>query len=252
MLAFALRLNRGRVALMTIMAISLSACSGTLTAVAPSNSSAIASPDTGLGAAASAFANVRNYNYSMTLAGGTFSSMLTMLPASSGVGDAPFTVGGTIIVKPAEAADVRMVGLHIVEIGGQDYLDMKGTGSFDQITITGTKLARRFSPATVFSSVIDPSTVGGYDRVGSDTKDGVPTDHYRATSDGLATIGSIAAITGATWMADIWIAQDGGYPVSMAMTGTVAGKVVYEVVFDISNVNNPANTVTAPTNVTGA
>lgn len=253
MLRSARRQSRGRFVLLTAMAIALGACAGSSTTAAPSNPGATSSPDTGLAAAASAFANLRNYNFSMTLAGGTFGSMLSMLPTSSAVGDAPFTIGGTIIVKPEEAADIRMVGLHIIEIGGHDYLDMSGTGGFDQIAITGTKLAERFSPATMFSSVIDPSTVGGYDRVGVDTKNGVQADHYQASSAALARLGSIAAIAGATWTADVWVAQDGGYPVSMAVFGRAGDRsIVYEILFDISNVDDPANKVTVPTNVTGA
>ena len=245
--------SRGRVVLLAVMVMALSACAGTSTTVGASNSSATGSPDTELGAAASALANVSSYDFSMTLAGGKFSSMLSMLPTSSAVGDAPFTIGGTIIVKPHEAADIKLIGLHIIETGGQDYLDMSGTGRFDQITIDGTKLAERFSPATMFSIAVNSSTVGGYDRVGSDIKNGVQADHYQASSAGLATIGSIAAIAGATWAADVWITHEGGYPVSVAVIGTDGnGSIVYEVVFDISNVNDPANKVAAPTNVTGA
>ena len=247
------RRSRSRIVLLAVMAIALSACAGTSTTAGAGKAGATSSPDTGLGAAASAFARVSNYNFSMTLAGGTFSSMLSMLPTSSAVGDAPFTIGGTITVKPQAAADIKMIGLHIIEIGGQDYLDMSGTGSFDQITIAGTKLAERFSPATMFATAINPSTVGGYDKVGSGTKNGVQADHYQASSAGLATLGSIAAITGATWTANVWVAQDGGHPVSLAIVGTAANKsIVYEVLFDITNVDDPANKVTVPAKVTGA
>ena len=250
---FLARQSRSRVVLLTVMAIALSACAGTSTSAGAGRAGATSSPDTGLGGAASAFAKVSSYNFSMTLAGGTFSSMLSMLPTSSAVGDAPFTIGGTITAKPQEAADIKMIGLHIIEIGGQDYLDMAGTGSFDQITISGTKLAERFSPATMFATAINPETVGGYDKVGADTKNGVQADHYQASSAGLATLGSIAAITGATWTADGWVAQDGGHPVSLAIVGTAANKsIVYEVRFDITNVDDPANKVTVPAKVTGA
>jgi len=38
----------------------------------------------------------------------------------------------------------------------------------------------------------------------------------------------------------------------MAIIGTAADKsIAYEILFDITNVNDPANVVTAPTNVTG-
>jgi hypothetical protein len=81
----------------------------------------------------------------------------------------------------------------------------------------------------------------------------VQADHYQASSAALARLGSIAAITGATWTADVWVAQDGGYPVSMAVFGRAGDKsIVYEILFDISNVDDPANKVTVPANVTGA
>jgi hypothetical protein len=189
----------------------------------------------------------------MTLAGGTFNSMLSMLPTSSALGNEPFTMGGTITVKPEKAADIKLLGLHIIEIGGHDYLDVGGTGSFDQIPMSGTSLAERFSPATMFSSVIHPSTLGGYDVVGSEIKNGVLADHYQASSAALAELGSIAAIAGATWTADVWLARDGGYPVSMAIVGRAgSGTIVYEILFDVTNVNDPANKVTVPANITGA
>lgn len=227
--------------LLAVMAIALNACGS-------SNGGA-----TSLSAAASAFVNVNSYKFSMTLAGGTFGSMLSILGPSSASGNAPFTMSGTITVKPAKAADIAMAGLHIIEIGGQDYIDLGSTGSFNQIPVSGIILADRFSPATMFSNAIDPSTTSGYNKVGSETKNGVQVDHYQASSSALSKFGSIAGINGATWTADVWIAQIGGYPVSMAIIGKASdNSVAYEVRFDITNVNDPANKVTAPTNVTGA
>jgi hypothetical protein len=269
MFRFAQRQTRGLLVFLAVMAIALSACGGSSTTASPNaapGSSGGSNPGatgnsgatnnnggTGLNAAASAFANVNSYKFSMTLAGGTFSSMLSMLPALSASGNAPFTMSGTITVKPEKAADITIAGLHIIEIGGYDYIDMGGTGGFDQIPISGTRLADRFSPATMFSSAIDPSTAGGYNNVGTETKNGVQADHYQASSAALAELGSIAGITAATWTADVWIAQDGGYPVSMAIIGKADdNSIAYEVLFDITNVNDPANKVTAPTNVTGA
>ena len=243
---------RGPIVLLALVAMVSGGCSGAVMA-APSNSSATSQSPSGLGAAASAFAKVDSYRFTMTLAGASYSAMLAMLPTSSAVGNAPFTMGGTITIKPQQGADITMVGLHIIEIGGHDYMDVGGTGAFDQIAITGTKLAERFSPATMFSTAVDPSTVGGYDLVGTDTKNGVPVDHYQASSAALATLGAISGIAGATWSADVWIARDGGYPVSMAMIAVAADtSIAREVLFDISNVGDPTNSVKVPANVTGA
>jgi hypothetical protein len=249
---FARRQTRGPIVLLALVGLVFGACSGAVM-VAPSSSSATSQPPTGLGAAASAFAKVDSYRFTMTLAGASYSAMLAMLPTSSAVGNAPFTMGGTITIKPQDGADITMVGLHIIEIGGHDYMDVGGTGAFDQIAITGTKLAERFSPATMFSTAVDPSTVGGYDLVGTDSKNGVPADHYQASSAALATLGAISGIAGATWSADVWIARDGGYPVSMAMIAVAADKsIAREVLFDITNVGDPTNSVKVPANVTGA
>lgn len=244
--------RRGPIVLLALVATILGACSSGAT-IAPSQSSATVQPPTGLAAAAGAFAQVDSYRFTMTLAGASYSAMLAMLPTASALGNAPFTMGGTITVKPENGADITMVGLHIIEIGGHDYMDVGGTGAFDQITIAGTRLADRFSPATMFSATIDPSTVGGYDLVGTESKNGVPSDHYRASSAALQTLGAISGIAGAKWSADIWIARSGGYPVSMAIVALASDKsIAREVLFDVTNVGDPTNSVKVPANVTGA
>jgi hypothetical protein len=247
------RPRRGPIVLLTLMGMILSACSSGATIAIPSESSATGQPPTGLAGAATAFAHVDNYRFTMTLAGASYSAMLAMLPSASAVGNAPFTMGGTITINPQSGADIRMVGLHIIEIGGHDYMDVGGTGAFDQITIAGTRLADRFSPATMFSATIDPSTVGGYDLVGTESKNGVPTDHYQASNAALETLGAMSGIAGAAWSADVWIARGGGYPVSMAIVAVASDKsIVREVLFDITNVGDPTNSVKVPANVTGA
>ena len=61
-----------------------------------------------------------------------------------------------------------------------------------------------------------------------------------------------SGVAGASWTSDIWIASDGGYPVSFSVIGTASDQTLaYEVAFDISNVNDPGNKVTVPTNVVG-
>jgi hypothetical protein len=113
-------------------------------------------------------------------------------------------------------------------------------------------MADSFAPSAMFSSMIDPSTVSGFTKVGTEQKNGVAADHYRASQAVLSDLGSELDVQGATWTADVWIATNGGYPVGMAIIGTAADKsIAYEIVFNITNVNDPANKVTAPTNVTG-
>jgi len=203
----------------------------------------------GLSGAASNFSNITSYKFTMTLAGGEFGSMLSAFGSGTS-GDTPFTMSGTITVKPQKAADINMGGFHMVEIGGFDYLDMTGTGTFYKTAATSSSLADAFSPATMFSGLVGSSSSSGYGKVGSGSKNGVAADHYQASTEALAAYASTQGISDATWSSDVWIAQNGGYPVSMSIIATAADKtIVYEIKFDITNVNDQSNKVTAPTSV---
>jgi hypothetical protein len=256
------RQRRGLLVLLAAMAITLSACGGSSATLAPGSSnngdnaaSANAGGNgggSGLSGAASAFSAIESYKFSMTLAGGDLGSTLSMLGGPSASGNAAFTYNGTVTVKPEKAADVSMAGFHIIEIGGYDYLDIGGTGSFVKTAVEGTGMTDSLSPAAMFSNAIDPSVISGYNKVGSETKNGVASDHYQASASALAAYGMMLNVTGATWTADVWIAQNGGYPVSLSILAKGSdSSVVYKILFDITYVNDPANKVTAPTNVTG-
>ncbi|MGZ6268284.1 MAG: hypothetical protein ACXWNR_06990, partial [Candidatus Limnocylindrales bacterium] len=68
----------------------------------------------------------------------------------------------------------------------------------------------------------------------------------------LGSVWSAIAGVSATFRADLWVAKDGNYPVSgvygiAASSGGQGGAFSYS--FDITNINDSANTITAPTNV---
>jgi hypothetical protein len=100
----------------------------------------------------------------------------------------------------------------------------------------------------MFSSMVG-STSEGFNKVGTESKNGVQADHYTGTQAVYGQLDSLAGVSGATWTADLWIATPGGYPVSMAFIATADSKVAYEILFDITNVNDPNNKITAPANV---
>jgi hypothetical protein len=239
------------------MAIALAACSSSSKgSTAPTTAGGVtAAPTTAgggdgggaiLGGAAAKLSDIASYKFSMTLAGGSFGSMLGALGGAGATGN-EFTIAGTIVAKPDKAADITMAGMHIIEIGGNEYIDMSGTGTFISTPATGTSLADSFAPATMFSSMVSGSTMSGFNKVGSDNKNGVNADHYQGTEAVLSQFGTASGVEAATWTADLWIATDGGYPVSMAIIGTATDKtLVYEILFDITNVNDPANKITAP------
>ena len=246
------RQGRGLLALLVLTAIALSACGGNSATAAPGGSNNGGNGNgSGLSGAASAFSTIDSYKFSMTLAGGDLGSTLAMLGGPSPSANTPFTYSGTMIVKPAKAADISMTGFHVIEIGGNDYLDIGDTGGFVKSAVEGTGMTDSLSPIQMFQNVVDPSVISDYNKVGSETKNNVATDHYQASASALAEYGSMLSVTGATWTADVWIAQTGGYPVSMSILAKASdNSTLYEIQFDITNINDPANTVTAPTNLT--
>lgn len=257
--------KQGRVllTLVAIMSIAVSACSSNSTPAASvgssNNGGAVATDNSanqgggaGISGAADNFASISSYKFSMTLAGGTWGSMLSSLGGAGVSGGGAMKISGTVVSKPAAASDVTMSGFHIIQIGGFEYLDM-GTGSFIKSASSSSSMADAFSPSKMFSQYVGVSGADGYNKVGSETKNGVDTDHYQASASALAGYGSLAGVANATWTVDVWIAKTGGYPVSLAMVAKASdNSVAYEILFDITNVNDPANTITAPTNVTGA
>jgi hypothetical protein len=261
--------RRALFALMTVFAVGVAACSNGTATPAPAtngptatataaNQSAAASRSasnggSSLSGAAANLANLASYKFTMTLAGDPATAVLTMLDAASATDNTPVTYHGTVIVKPAPAADISLVGLHVIEIGGSDYMDVGGNGGFIKTDVQSPSILDSLSPAQMFSSMVDGSTVSGYNEVGSDTKDGVIANHYQASPAALAQYASVQGLASATWTADIWLATDGGYPVSMAIVATAKDNTIpYETNFDITNVNDPANNVAAPTDVVGA
>jgi hypothetical protein len=263
---FPVREKQGRGLLLMIAALALgaAACSGSSGTASPgaSGNGATDTPaatgqasndgGSGLTGAAASLSNATSYRFKMTLSGGNYGQTLSLLGAAGATGDGPFAFSGTFVNKPAKAADVQMTGLHLIEIDGYEYMDM-GTGGFGKTQVTDKGWADSVSPVTMFSSSIVTSVVDSYLKVGSENKNGVDVDHYQANSAAFAEPASILGVTNATWSGDIWIARDGGYPISVAIVAKASdGSVAFEMSFDLNNVNDPANSVTAPTNVIGA
>ena len=83
--------------------------------------------------------------------------------------------------------------------------------------------------------------------VGDETRNGISATHYKG--DAPASIGSMFGLPDGTWTMEAWIAKDGGYLVSSAVTGQATdGKFTMSV--DISDLDSPDNKVEAPANFT--
>ena len=227
-----------------------------------------------LTAADTAMQNLASYQFKMTLAGGAADALQDLPP----YGEAnAYTLKGTIVNKPAPAADITLDKFHIIEIGGADYQDAEGDGSFIQLggdngggddsgTPTDTPaasdsaspdnsgLVSTFAPEEMFDSgVVGSGSGGAYTLAGTETKNGVQTNHCTADQIALESYGSTLGVTDATWTADVWLASDTGYPVSVALVAKAKdGSLPFEILIDLTNVNDASNKVAAPTNISGA
>jgi hypothetical protein len=258
------RRGRGLLILTAVVSVAFSACSGgsATPSAAPTpttsadtstmqpTSTPTADTGPGLGGAVAAWANVTSYQFTMTLAGGSFDDMYASVGGTPSA-NAAYPVKGTVVQKPDKNEDVTIGDLHLVETGRSDYIDMGNTGSFTKTDVQGAGLTDQWTPASIYAG-FNPSPIG-YDLVGSETKNGVQADHYQASKSTLAELGSVAGVDNATWTADIWIASTGGYPVAVAVTAKAADNTIaYEIVFNLTKIDDPANKVNAPANVTGA
>jgi len=231
-----------------------------------------------LAAADAAFTNLNSYQFKMTLAGSA-TDALQDLP----IDDADvYTLKGTIVNKPAAAADITIGKFHLIETGGFDYFDADGNGSFTQVgpdqgggsggdsgatdtpsaaTDTpapsggpaGSSLASQFTPEAMFGGNVVAAGADGFTASGTENKNGVAATHCTAGELVLEQLGSTLGVSDATWTGDVWIANDGGYPVSIALVAKAKnGSLAYEILIDLSKVNDAGNKVEAPTNISGA
>jgi len=220
-------------------------------------------PSTGMFVAVSSLRKATSYKFSMTFVGAATNpdspdadflhSLLELVPGSS-CGSGTFTLKGTVANQHAGPTkgfesvfdiDVTCPGLHIVEIGGSLYVDKGGTGTFAKTQLDDAYSLDFLLPAHLVEHCVDAHLASHYALVGPEPKDGVNTDRYRSDKelDEEKQGGQYD-----TWSADIWLANAGGYPISMDVVARESdGGEPYEVAFDITNVNDPANKVSAPT-----
>jgi hypothetical protein len=188
-------------------------------ASAEPSSAASALPSIDVGGSLGALEGIDSYRISITSGPGTYEATVIVRP------------------EPARAITVTSGGstTRIVIIGQQAWLDTGG-GTYSEVPAAMT---------TAFTSMFDPllllgsadSYAGGWTSVGEEEKNGVQARHLHV--DGT-TLGGIAGFPAGASV-DVWVATDGGYLVAWETSGFPA-----ETTIDISNVNDPANVVEAP------
>ena len=261
--------------LMLIAVLALGACGGGSTPASSSGSGATAAPGAttapaattaaaasdvpaasgavNLGGAASSLDNLDNYSFKIVMASeGASEGMMGLIKAGGSI-----TMEGTVVMKPAQAADVTMTlsdGTTASKIGYRIIGNTAYTSFGDTWMSTPASDAENaidaFKPDKMLSGY---SSLAGLTKVGDEQKNGFATEHFSSTADPGAGASSIFGLPDATWKTDIWIAKDGGYVVSATMVAT--GKTAtgeagsFTISVDVTAVNSPNVKIEAPANV---
>jgi hypothetical protein len=206
-----------------------------------------------LGGAAASLDNLDNYSFKIGMTStGASEGMMGLVKPGGGI-----TMEGTVVLKPAEAADVVMTlsdGTTDSRIGYRIIGDTAYTSFGDTWMSTPASDAENaidaFKPEKMLSGY---SNMPGLGKVGDEDKNGIPSTHYASTAEPGSGASDVFGLPGASWQTDIWVARDGGFIVSAVMVAT--GKTSageegsFTVSVDVTAVNTPNVTIEKPKDV---
>jgi hypothetical protein len=212
--------------------------------VAPATASPAAEgPD--VEGAAAALDSIKKYELKLSISG--------MIPAADGASG--ITMNG-LVDQDADAYEFEMTGfaglgaadagIKFIVIGPDAWVDL-GTGTYLSQPGGGAQFDQMrtgLAPATLLGQF--PTTGLDLFKVADEDKNGVGTVHYHTTAaDTPALVPSI----GADGVMDFWIADEGGYLVSMTMSGTMdveGTSTPVAMSIDLSRVNDETISIAAP------
>jgi hypothetical protein len=183
-----------------------------------------------------------SYKFSWTVFGS--SSGTAASPGESGV----FATSGVVVNKPTKAMSVNSFGIMYVQVGTQEWSSFDNGGTWN-VDTSSTDLTSML-PTKYYATWFDTNSTG-FKSAGTETKNGVQCIHYKGDSSLGALYQGVAGVS-ATFQSDLWVATDGNYPVSgvYGFSGSSGGQAgTFGYTFDITNINDNSNQVTAPTNV---
>lgn len=157
---------------------------------------------------------------------------------------------GVVVNKPTKASSLRIVeldadgnetsGTEFVIIGTDAWLrDVAGTEWTPIPAAQVDSMFAAFRPEQMFGLYF-AGYGGNFTTVGTESRNGVDTTHYKGDDAIGAVLGTIAGVNG-SWSSDAWIANDGGFLVHSeagveAATGTEGGS--FQIVVDITDPNS--------------
>ena len=252
-------------------ALAVSACAGSVSTTAPSEApaasaapasvappaseappseAAASAPAEGpdVNAAAAALDDIDKYALDLKVSG--------LMEAATDASE--ITMSGTVD-REAGSYQFDMSGVAgLEELGGGSAVSFVVIGSDAWISTGGGNYIKAPGGAAMFGSLeqaLAPGTLLGsiptgslqnLPAVGQEEKNGVATTHYHVTG---ADSSQVALGLGPDSVVDVWIADDGGYIVSMAMEGTVPVNEVDTPVtmsIDISRINDESIAIEEP------
>jgi hypothetical protein len=160
-----------------------------------------------------------------------------------------FRISGTVVNSPTRSIAVSYGGMQYIQIGTSLWNSFDGTSWYPADTSGGSDLTAML-PTSDYATWFDENSTQ-FAAVGTERKNGVECVHFKG-SDALGKLYGTASNVSASFGAELWVAKDGDYPVSgsfgfSAASGSATGSFGYQ--FDITNIDDPANKVEAPTNV---
>jgi hypothetical protein len=148
----------------------------------------------------------------------------------------------TVVTSPVLARDI-MLGTdadaqRIVIIGDETWM-----GEGDDLQPAPADLASgmlaAFDPLLFAAGFSQVGAWNGADDRGVEDKNGISARHFRIDP---TTLGGLMAQMPPGASIDVWVAQDGGYLVSVAIVSDDGGGIA----IDVTDVNDPGNSVTRP------
>jgi hypothetical protein len=188
---------------------------------------------------ATGFAKLTSYRFSESNVGAPGGA------AASGSG--AYALTGTVVNSPVISIWIKEPAAQFMVIGGNAWTSVDGTNW--STADPGDLSLADLLPAGGYVAWFD-AKAGYFSAVGDDVKNNIPCIHYQGNSALTSTYVGVAGGQ-SPFRADVWIAKNGGYPVSGIFGLSVAGgsSTSWGFSFDITDVNGDANTVNPPINV---
>ena len=212
-----------------------SASSGTSAATANAPAPPAASSGTGGSPAASGAGAIPSFDIGALTAG---LANLDSYQVSISVGGTP-VYKGTVVTKPVLSRDLTVSGdTRIVVIGNEAWVGQAGGALQSVPEAMATGLFATYDPSLLVGAFSGAAWAQNSLDKGAEQKNGINAHHYHI--DSTTVVGGFTGVPAGA-VIDVWIADE-GYLAAFEATGTTGGDISIQV----TNVDDPANTVDRP------